>query len=52
MVCSKVTVKITIGLINVAFGNFLMKKALILPPQHRFDAPGVKRCGKHHEHVS
>jgi hypothetical protein len=27
-------------------------KALILPPQHRFDATRAKHCGKHHEHVS
>jgi hypothetical protein len=27
-------------------------KALILPPQHRFDAPRAKHCEKYHEHVS
>jgi hypothetical protein len=27
-------------------------KALILPPQHRFDAARAKHYGKHHEHVS
>jgi hypothetical protein len=26
--------------------------ALILPSQHRFDAPGAECCGKHHKHVS
>jgi hypothetical protein len=51
MMCLKVTVKIITGHIKLSLGTPLCKN-IDTTPQYRFNAPRVKCCEKHHEHVS